>query len=241
VRYYLTTSVQATQAARNSADLTELATSGPWTIFLVADSELVAALDNEPAVLDGVDDHQEDWICRSTTEDDKCDGPAVRWFTNPDAWDVTWASSGPDSWQRVDVDDPNPVERPLPPVEVTEIEAGTESISFSVDEVGVPVLVKASYFPNWRVSGGDGPYRVAPNLMVVIPTEEHVELTYGREPVELVGWSMTAVGVGLAVLVANQPALVPRGRRDDDDLELEPIADDVAPGEPPGERHLSTD
>ena len=30
---------------------------------------------------------------------------------------------------------------------------GEESISFDVDEVGVPVLVKTSYFPNWQVSG----------------------------------------------------------------------------------------
>ena len=41
VRYYLATSVEATTAARAHPDLTELATSGPWVIFQVADSDLV--------------------------------------------------------------------------------------------------------------------------------------------------------------------------------------------------------
>ena len=46
------------------------------------------------------------------------------------------------------------------------------------------MLVKMSYFPNWQVAGADGPYRVAPNFMVVVPTDTHVELTYGRTGVE---------------------------------------------------------
>ena len=34
----------------------------------------------------------------------------------------------------------------------------------------MPVVVKTSYFPNWEVQGAEGPYRLAPNLMVVVPT-----------------------------------------------------------------------
>jgi acyl transferase domain-containing protein len=33
-------------------------------------------------------------------------------------------------------------------------------VSFRVDEVGVPVLVRVSYFPNWSVDGAEGPFRV---------------------------------------------------------------------------------
>ena len=35
------------------------------------------------------------------------------------------------------------------PVEVDDIEMGTDTISFSVSKPGVPILVKTSYFPNW--------------------------------------------------------------------------------------------
>ncbi len=115
------------------------------------------------------------------------------------------ASSGPDGWQRVDPANPRPSERAVPQVSVSDLEVGVDRIAFDVDEVGTPVLVKASYFPNWRASGADGPYRVAPNLMVVVPTEEQVELTYGREPVEWVAYGLTAVGGG-ARRAAGHPA-----------------------------------
>ncbi len=236
VRYYLATSVEATTAARGHPDLTELATSGPWVIFEVADSALVAPIDNEPAVLDGVSDAQSGWICRTKNEAGKCDGPAVRWYQDLEAQDVLLASSGPDSWQHVDIDDPQPVERSVAPVEVSDIDARNDHISFDVDQVGSPVLVKASYFPNWRVSGADGPYRVAPNLMVVVPTSEHVELTYGREPVEWLAYALTALGIALAILLATRPPV--RGRPEPIDPLAMPEGWPPEPPEPSTPQHL---
>jgi hypothetical protein len=93
-------------------------------------------------------------------------------------------------------------------VTVTDIEAGDDRISFDVDQIGQPVLVRASYFPNWDVDGARGPYRVAPNLMVVIPTEEHVELHYGWTPVDLLAWLLTALGLGGLFLLARRPPVV---------------------------------
>ena len=57
---------------------------------------------------------------------------------------------------------------------MSDVEIDEQELSFTVDQVGVPVLVKVSYFPNWTVDGAEGPYRVAPNLMVVVPTENEV-------------------------------------------------------------------
>ena len=71
-------------------------------------------------------------------------------------------------------------------MDVSNITTDDDRISFDVDKVGVPVLVKVSYFPNWQASGAEGPWRVAPNLMVVIPTSEHVSLHYGRTPIDLI-------------------------------------------------------
>ena len=230
VRYYLATSAQATTAARAHPDLTELTTSGPWVIFQVADSDLVEPLDNEPAVLDDVDDAQHDWICRSRDANDKCAGPAVTWYQDLAAQDVLLASSGPDAWQRVDIDDPRPEERSVDRVEVSDLQVGTDRIAFDVDQPGSPVLVKASYFPNWRVSGAEGPFRVAPNLMVVVPTSEHVELTYGREPIEWIAYALTALGIALAVFLATRPPV--RGRPTPVDPMPEPTAGPPEPPEP---------
>ncbi len=204
VKYYMATSDNAIAQARTSPDLTEVATSGPWVIFEVADSEIVSSLDNQPAVVDGIDDSQLEWVEEPLDDSGKFGGPAIRWFTDPSQWAVPLASSGPDAWQRVAVgEEPDAV--PLDPVEVTDIDPGEQSLSFDVDQVGVPVLVKMSYFPNWQVTGADGPYRVAPNFMVVIPNSTHVELSYGRTPVEYVSYALALLGVVGLVLLVRRP------------------------------------
>jgi hypothetical protein len=86
-------------------------------------------------------------------------------------------------------------------------------VSFTVDKIGVPVLVKVSYFPNWEASGATGPWRVAPNLMVVIPTSTHVSLHYGRTMTDWAGIVVTGLGlVGLGFLFRRRMNFEPAGR-----------------------------
>jgi hypothetical protein len=61
------------------------------------------------------------------------------------------------------------------------------------------VLVKTSYFPNWQATGANGPWRVTPNSMVVVPTSTHVVLHYGYAPVDDAGRLATLGGLGVAV------------------------------------------
>ena len=68
--------------------------------------------------------------------------------------------------------------------------------------------MKTSYFPNWQVSGGKGPYRVAPNLMVVIPTSDHVSLHFGRTGVDYLAILLTLLGLMGLVGMARLPAIV---------------------------------
>ena len=109
------------------------------------------------------------------------------WFQNPDEWAAMPADDGPDDWQRIDVEvdqtphatgkrhgqtedarstsscrcEPIAAGRPLPDRStVSNVQIDEQSLSFDVDQIGVPVLVKVSYFPNWEVSGAEGPYRV---------------------------------------------------------------------------------
>ena len=91
-----------------------------------------------------------------------------------------------------------------------------DGVSFTVDRPGTPVLVKQSYFPNWEVSGADGPYRVAPNLMVVVPTDTEVSLTFGRSGIDLLALGLSLLGIGLVVVLARAGAVaVPRLRDPD--------------------------
>ena len=71
-----------------------MATSGPWVVFEVADSELVAPLENQPAVVEGVDDSLIEWVEEPFDESGRFDGPAISWFTDPSQWDVPLARTG---------------------------------------------------------------------------------------------------------------------------------------------------
>ncbi|MCU1391257.1 MAG: hypothetical protein JWL72_4595, partial [Ilumatobacteraceae bacterium] len=185
IRYYMAWTDQAVTKADQTPGLTTIKVSGPWHIYQVADSDIVTPLATQPVVVPGRADDREKWLELGTS-----------WFQNPTDWAAMPVSDGPSDWQRVNaVVDPTRVQanrvnvvvpdqtiKPvaLPAVTVSNVVMGNETVDFDVDKVGVPVLVKVSYFPNWEVTGGQGPWRVAPNLMLVIPTSTHVKMTFGR-------------------------------------------------------------
>ena len=221
VKYYLATSDAAIAAARADDRLTELTSITPaptsdgvqhqWVVFEVAEADLVTPLRCEPVVLTDTDDHIDGWVYakeRSAPAPGqevgaKTAGPAVIWYQDPSRWDVPLATSGPSEWARVAPDDTDPACRPVPEVTVSNVRDDGDSVSFEVSEPGTPILIRNSFFPNWQAEGADGPYRVSPNLMVVVPTDTHVTVSYGTTNVDRLGWLLTIVGfvllVGLAV------------------------------------------
>jgi hypothetical protein len=268
VKYYMATTDSAIEAASTDDRLTQVAdetftyidsaTGQPveqrWVVYEVAASELVVPLENEPVVLSDADDHIDGWVyakeeveaVEGQPRPPKNPGPAVLWYNDPTRWDVLLATSGPDSWQRAPS---TAAEMPVtgaPEVQVSEVTTTTDSISFSVDQVGVPVLVRVSYFPNWTLDGADGPYRVTPNFMVVVPTENQVTLSYGRSSLEWLGLLATLVGVALVGVLmvadrrralASEPALAGAGAAvagspDLPDPHGAPLVDDAALGGP---------
>ncbi len=121
-------------------------------------------------------------------------GQAVTHYNDPSAFQALPAKDGPTEWERresLTATDGEPIE----PVTVSNVTTGDSSVRFDVDRVGEPVLVKVSYFPNWAVSGADGPWRAGPNLMVVVPTDTTVQLSYGWTVVDWMSNLLTLVGV----------------------------------------------
>ncbi|MEY3132621.1 MAG: hypothetical protein RLZ29_958, partial [Actinomycetota bacterium] len=220
VRYYMGFTPEAVREASAQPDLTEIARSGPWVIYQVAGSDLVVPLATQPVVIgDRVDDeslmgHPDDakerWLEIGTS-----------WFQNPNDWLAVPVADGPDEWQRVDVaidfnrrigepdDRSRRVDVVVPsdpinvvsvePATVTDVVQGRSSVSFRVDKVGTPVLVRTSFFPNWGVSGAKGPYRVAPNMMVVVPTENEVKLSFGWSFLDVLAYVISIAGVVVLV------------------------------------------
>ena len=196
VKYYMAITEQMISYGQSNRSLKQVASSGPWVVFEVGDSPLVEPLDNNPAVLTGVAPKQ--WL-----------ESVMPWYIDPTAWNVWPSSGGPKEWQRI-VEGETPTATPTTPVAVTNTQTGTDSISFDVTKPGTPILVKVSYFPNWNVSGAEGPWRVGPNLMVVVPTSNHVELHYGTTVVDWGSWIVTLLGlVGIVLLWRAGPLAMP--------------------------------
>jgi len=64
-------------------------------------------------------------------------------------------------------------------------------ISFHTDAIGVPHLIRVSYYPNWKVHGAHGVYPVTPHFMMVIPRSSNVTLTYSHCKWEMIGGFIT--------------------------------------------------
>ena len=209
VRYFLASSATVEAAADRDPSLTPVGSSGPWPtsyngqsldttwkVYEIDDSSLVKPLSAQPVVWTGVAPGQTSWL-----------KPSATWYDTPSEWNVVPAAGGPASWARVPADDASPPVVHEPVTAVSDISQTDSSISFHVDRLGTPVEVKVSYFPNWTADGADGPWRVAPNLMVVVPTSHDVTLTYASTGSDRVGELLT-----LAALVTIVTLWV-RGRR----------------------------
>lgn len=200
--------LRTTPYKRSCTDAENTAKACPttWKIYEVAGSQLVEPLKLQPAVVTGIGASQQTgWL-----------DLGVSVYKNAAQYPVPLVASGPKEWERVTatVNRPpkvrtygdgfalqTPKSVPLDAVTVTSISPKSDGISFSVDKVGVPVMVKMSYFPNFQVSGGKGPYRVAPNLMVVIPTSKNVAVTYGRTGADWAGMFAALAGMAGAILL----------------------------------------
>ncbi len=90
-----------------------------------------------------------------------------------------------------------------------------EKIEFTTTAIGVPHLIKVSYFPNWKVIGAEGPYLVSPSLMMVIPTQNNVTVYYGMTYANIIGVSLSILGwviIGF-ILVLNLVFYLKRKKR----------------------------
>jgi hypothetical protein len=211
VKYFMGFTPEAIAAASAQPGLIKVAQSGPWVIFRVSESDLVVPIAMQPVVVSVASgDPRERWLEIGTS-----------WFQHADEWAALPADAGPSEWQhidakvdltrregepgtsgrRVDIVTPSQAIEPvaLPSIVVSNVEMGQSDVSFSVDKTGVPVLVRVSYFPNWKVDGATGPFRVAPNMMVVIPTSNNVKLHYGSTSLDYMAYLLTFIGIGVLV------------------------------------------
>lgn len=195
VRYYLAFTPLVIAQARLNRNLLEVAVTRKypsgvrWHVYLVRNSPTVVPLKYLPNVVSNIDSRLA-WLSANEP-----------WYLHSSRWSVPYAASGPSNWPRGTLHT-RLIRRAVASTTVSAIVQQSQSVSFHVSRIGVPVVVKISYYPRWHAQGASGPYRISPNLMVVVPTSHDVRLFYGSSPPVFWGNILTDIAVlGLAVAI----------------------------------------
>lgn len=199
VRYYVSYSEAAREEALAQPQLQLVAESPPFAVFEIDPPPLVEVAAHQPAVYE----EPSAGLFAAGGEAAEAQQPvsfnelALDWYDDLSLIDRWVTAAGPSHWPRISSLAELP-DRPLsgvPQNAVSEVTLDHHRISFRTTAVGVPHLVKVSYFPNWEARGAEGPWRATPSLMVVVPTSEEVVLEFRRQWPEWVGWGLTLLGL----------------------------------------------
>ena len=195
IPYLLTATPEVANRVKADPRASLLATWGEYDLFRIAGATgYVQVMKNQPVRLA---------VPQAAWRD-----LAVAWYENPAdlATPLVWDQGQPALRQFKSVSAAKVASPPVTTIEtggvVTNEQLTDDTLTFDTTAIGVPHWIKISYFPNWHVKGADGPYLVSPSFMMVIPTQSHVTLYYGRtnannagQILEVIGW-LVLVGIG---------------------------------------------
>lgn len=198
VKWFLGYNEKTIQDARASKDLREVGSvpmvSDPskerWVVFEVLDSSPVEVLETWPR------------------------------FVPEGSWPIDYAKAWRDDPSGLFSNAPGLKSGPVGKVDLSKVSVSDNGVSFRVSKIGVPVAVRFSWYPSWDVSGADGVYRLGPNMMLVIPTENTVTLSVPSP----VGRSLGEVIALFGVLLYASFVLVSLRKRRETQAPNEPAA-----------------
>jgi hypothetical protein len=200
ITYYVTYTPEAKVEAEKHDELTPVAATGPFTFYRFSDVAMVEAATFQPVVYAGAESSMIGkmlgivGIGQGQGELSFSEF-SLEWYEDLSLIDRWVAAEGPEEWQRVGAISEIP-SIPLDTVgRVSDVVIEDHRISFRTTAVGVPHLVKVSYFPNWSATGAEGPYHATPSFMMVIPTDEEVVLEFVNTWAENVGWLLSGLGL----------------------------------------------
>ena len=211
VEYYVSFTPEAAEKAKETDGLTEIAVSEPFHIFRLPPTDLVVPATKQPSVYEvPVSGLGGSLFSNETVSDESGQtrqsfyDMALDWYEDIDNMDRWVTADGPADWPRIASLDERPdVSLDVPRDAVSNIVVGEDRISFTTEAIGVPHMVKVSYFPNWTATGAEGPWRATPSLMVVVPTQNDVVLEFRDTWAESGGKVLTVVGLGALLAIGG--------------------------------------
>jgi hypothetical protein len=207
VDYYVSFTPEATERADAMPEMTKVATTEPFSIYRLPETDLVEVAAFQPSVYEVPEHGLLDSLTGSSTvtgsegqELPSFFDMALEWYEDVDNMDRLVVADGPQDWPRIEsLEDRPTTALEAPEDAVSDITVDNHRISFTTSAVGVPHLVKVSYFPNWKAEGAEGPWRATPSLMMVVPTSENVVLEFQDTWAETGG--KVATGLALVALI----------------------------------------
>ena len=192
VSYLITSSPEVTSEVLSDTRVTLLKTIGSFSIFKISgNTGYVEIMKYHPV--------------RISTDD---------WFNTIRPWymkelalkvPIVWDNGDPVLSKFKEITSDEVTNPPVDPVgvdgHVTVEKFEDEILIFKTNAVGIPHLIKISYFPNWRVDGADGPFIISPSFMMVIPRQNIVTLTYRPTLSDRIGLALTILGGLIVVLI----------------------------------------
>jgi hypothetical protein len=203
VDYYVSFTPEAAEKAMGIDEFELLTVTEPFHIFRLPATDKVEVLTHQPAVYESPGTSILDSLLGSEERVGSDGEPlpgfhdmALDWYEDLDQMHRVVVADGPEEWPRIDELSQRP-DRSLdaPQDAVSDILIEDHRISFTTEAVGVPHVIKVSYFPNWTATGADGPWRATPSLMVVVPTEKQVVIDFQDTWAEVGGKILTLLGV----------------------------------------------
>jgi len=186
VNYIVATSEKLKNALKRNPNYTFLKSFGEVDVYKVNNSgKYVEVAKYEPVFL-----KTKDWKATS-----------LEWFKNKELLDVPLVFSGDEKGFKIVTDDLTKIVKiPLEANCSVEELVKNEEIYIKTSCIGKPLLIKVSYFPNWKVEGAEYIYLASPAFMLVFPKSENVRIYYGEDLSDVAGKSLSGVGVLIVLL-----------------------------------------
>ena len=185
VKLFVAATPEVKSIVKNNSNFTFMKKVNRFEFYSInEDSDYVEVLTREPVLIITDDWHQEafDWISGEK--------------------DVFYAFSNKpdDNFRLVSYDGTDLEELSGSSEEIGSCKAESKFVKedqllIKTDCINKPLLVKISYFPNWKVLGAEKIYLVTPSLMLIFPEQNEVLLYYGTTAADVIANILTILGI----------------------------------------------
>ena len=190
IDYFISYTESIRDQAINSKDLNQLFASGPFSVFKI-ETNKIELVNQRVETFPRISFYE-----RTTsslfrdTEYENFFEKAYDNFRYLDEYRVVELPSG------ININSSNDID-----LIISDLTISNDEIKFTTNKPNELHIVKVSYFPNWEIDNGLGPYRISPSFMTIVPFDNNVVLSFERLKVETYSFYIGLFSLLLSVIL----------------------------------------